>query len=127
MTEQEEAEFQVRAELQELGRRIKGTLPEGYGFVLLVGLTGDACKQTPMMYLSTIGRPDAIQLMREFIAKQKEERNWQRDIGLDELEEELQSWWKMQCERLGRLPLKWETREVKEWCADAFRAGRASA
>ena len=123
---QKEHEDEVRGILQDMGRQIKATLPEGFGFVLLVGGTGEG--EHAMMYLSTVGRADALQLMREFIAHNREERNWQREMPDLELNEELQSWWESQCKRVGNvLPIKWDTKQVKEWCDDAFRAGRASA
>jgi hypothetical protein len=121
-------ENEVRGKLQALGRQIKGELPEGFGFVLLCSAYGGADENRALLYTATMQRVDAIQLMREFIAVQKEERNWEREMPELEIREEFDTWWANQAKRDGgKLPLKWDTAKVKEWCRDAFEGGRSTA
>jgi hypothetical protein len=124
------AEDEVRANLQEIGRGLKKQLPAGFQFVLLVSRMGP--DQT-LLYLSTVERADAIQVMREFIAVQMEERNWQRERpqldaeGGLEIEAEFETWWKSQCARVPKLPIKFDLGQLKQWTRDAFKGGRSTA
>lgn len=126
----DQVEDQVRARLQGIGQNLKKQLPEGFHFILLVSRPGP--DQT-LLYLSTVERADAIQVMREFIAVNMEERNWKRERpemdaeGGLEIEEEFQNWWNSQCARLLKLPLKFDLGQMKEWTKDAFKGGRSTA
>lgn len=113
---------EVRAGLQELAGNIKGSLPPGFGFVLLVSSSQPGAA---LLYVSTLDRGDVLQLMREFIATNREERVWRREMPEVELSEEFEQWWVGQ---LKRYPgLEQMSAQYKEWCQDAFTAGRASA
>jgi len=65
--------FEVRNELveeklREIGRTIKNTMPEGFGFTLLIFSYGGG-KDGSMFYLSSAERDGMIEAMREFIRK----------------------------------------------------------
>jgi len=115
-------EDEVRAGLQELAARIKSALPGGFGFVLLVT---SAEPGAALLYVSTLDRGDVLQLMREFIATNREERIWQREMPEVELTEEFDQWWAAQLKRAGDMPVYPPT--LRQWCLDAFNAGRSSA
>jgi hypothetical protein len=126
MSAQEQLEDQVRAELQVLGREIKRSLPKGFGFALLVT---SAEPGAALLYVSTLDRSDVLQMMREFIATNREGRVWQREMPEVELVEEFEQWWEAQLKRKGSGfgSFAHEPRVLLEWCRDAFNAGRASA
>lgn len=115
------AEDQIRASLQDMGRTIKGWLPKEFGFILLVMEYGE---KGTLLYTSTVGRADAIQLMREFIAVNMEERNWEQEMPQLESDEEFDSWWATQ---LKRMPNYADNQKVRSMCQDAFLAGRSTA
>lgn len=119
--EHDRDEQEIRGRLQEIGRIIRKELPTGWGFSLLVAASGDIKGVT--LYISTINRADALQVMREFIANQKEERNWMRDVPRNDLEivEEFEQWWTQQQKR------SIEAWPIKQACREAFDGGRASA
>jgi hypothetical protein len=57
---------EVEKLLQSIGRTVKGALPPGYGFTLLLfGYTPN----NELFYVSSAQRQDMINTMREFIAK----------------------------------------------------------
>lgn len=63
--------FEVRNEeieqkLKEIGRILKGVMPEGWGFTLLISSYGEGGS---MFYLSSVERQDAVNMLREFIQK----------------------------------------------------------
>jgi hypothetical protein len=125
--ERKELEDQVRAELQELGRDIKASLPEEFGFALLVTAAEPGAA---LLYCSTLDRGDVLQMMREFIATNREERVWQREMPEVELSEEFEAWWEAQLKRKGMaapMPGRPVADQIYEWTRDAFTAGRASA
>lgn len=114
-------EDEIRASLQDWGREIKSWLPPGFGFILLVAEHGE---KGTLLYTASINRADALQVMREFIAVNSEQRNWQQEMPQLELDEEFDSWWATQ---LRRAPNYSENKTMKQWCRDAFVAGRSSA
>lgn len=107
----------LRLRLQDIGRKINKELPAGWGFTMLVASHGT---NGITLYISTIERADALQVMREFIANQREERNWRREMPDLEIEEEFADWWQKQEKRTPK-------QDLKASCWDAFLAGRASA
>jgi hypothetical protein len=134
---QSQVEDQIRTELQELARDIKAGLPHGFGFVLLVTSSKPGAA---LLYVSTLERADVLQMMREFIATNRDERNWQREMPEVELSEEFDQWWAAQLKRKGienpnmaewcrdGFTAEWcRDGFTAEWCRDAFNAGRASA
>jgi hypothetical protein len=106
--------------MQDIGRKLKKELPQNWGFTLLVASHGDVEGVT--LYISSIERADSLQLMREYIAAQREERNWMREMADVETPEEFEKWFQLQQER-GIM----KDKPLKDWCQDAFIAGRASA
>ncbi|HET9376405.1 MAG TPA: hypothetical protein VFO40_15635 [Chthoniobacterales bacterium] len=132
----EQLENEVRANLQALARGIKHSLPEGFVFALLVTTPGH---DGTLLYAANIDRADVLQLMREFIAANREERVWAREMPEVELQEEFEAWWATQRVRKGisapsmQADIPVEERlspldmHLREWCQDAFNAGRASA
>jgi hypothetical protein len=125
-----ELEAEVRAGLQALARGIKASLPEDFGFALLVTAAEPGAA---LLYVATLDRGDVLQLMREFIATNREERVWQREMPEVELSEEFDQWWAAQLKRKGVQPNDMNDTNrsyspfMREWCRDAFNAGRASA
>lgn len=65
---------EVEQLLRKLGRDLKGQMPPGFGYTLLIfsygklGLTGEG-KEGSMFYISTAERHDMVQAMKEFIAR----------------------------------------------------------
>lgn len=110
-------EEQVRSKLQGLGKQISAQLPRNFGFVLLCAPYGE--KGGATLYLANITRLDALQLMREFIAVNMEERNFQREMPQLESDQEFEAWWEAQQRR----PFQ----DTRQWCRDAFLAGRSTA
>jgi hypothetical protein len=107
---------EIRQNLQEIARSIKKQIPNGFSFVLLVAEHGEG---GTTLYVADMQRADALQVMREFVAHNMEERNWRREMPELELNEEFEAWW-----------LKQQTRQkvdLKQQCRDAFVAGRATA
>lgn len=63
--------FEVRNEeleklLNDLGQKIKSSMPQGYGFTLLISSYGQGGS---MFYISSVDRSDVLRMMREFIQK----------------------------------------------------------
>lgn len=114
-------EDDIRAGLQDMGRTIKSWFPQGWGFILLVTKLGE---RGTLLYTASVQRADSLQVMREFIAVNMEERNWQQEMPQLEIEEEFTLWWAKQMERM---PNYSDNKKVKEMCRDAFLAGRSTA
>ena len=114
-------EDEIRAGMQDLGRIIKSRIPPGFGFILLIAENGE---HGTLLYSASIDRSDALQVMREFIALNSEERNWQREMPALELDEEFDEFWANQ---LKREPNYSDNKKMKAWCRDAFIAGRSTA
>lgn len=65
--------FEVRnaeaeAKLKEIGRTIKASMPEGFGFALLI-FSYKGAPDGSMFYMSSAERSTMIEAMREFIRK----------------------------------------------------------
>lgn len=114
-------EDEIRASLQDWGREIKSWLPDGFGFILLVAEHGE---KGTMLYTASINRADALQAMREFIAVNMEERNWQREMPELESDEEFEAWWQ---NNFLRSPDYLDNPNIRQMCRDAFLAGRSTA
>jgi hypothetical protein len=111
---------EIRGRLQEIGRSVKGELPKDWAFLLLVAPIGEVKGVT--LYLSTMQRADALQVMREFIATQREERNWFQEVKTDSLTvEDFDQWWEQQLKR------GMENWTLKQACKEAFDGGKAAA
>jgi hypothetical protein len=57
---------QVEAKLKDIGDRLRSSMPEGFGFVLLIAEFGE---KGGMFYTSNCQREDVCNMMREFIQK----------------------------------------------------------
>jgi hypothetical protein len=116
----QEKENEVRAKLNGLAQTIKAELPEGFGFVLLTSALGDGSEGGATLYVANVRRLDALQLMREFIAVNREPGNYAKEMPeLSGSEEEFEAFFKAQ---QARNPPE----DLMRWCRDAFLAGRAS-
>lgn len=114
----------VRDKLQSMGRYIKAQLPNGdWGFILLA-FPYDA--KGNLLYIASTQRDDAVQAMREFIAKNTEREKFTKDAFTDRTEvgadHAFDTWWKKEVNRIdGRCPTEWST--VRQLAFDAFIAG----
>ena len=61
---------QIEKDLRDIGQAIGKSLPEGYGFNLLIFNFGEG---GATFYISNAQRDDMIKAMKEFIAKQEAE------------------------------------------------------
>ena len=62
----------IKAKLQQLGLWLKGELPPGWGFTLLLFDYADGVpEESSMFYLSSANRADMAKAMREFLRKQE--------------------------------------------------------
>lgn len=57
---------EIEAKLKEIGRMLKDSMPQGWGFTLLLTSYGAGGS---LFYLSSVERQDMIATMREFIQK----------------------------------------------------------
>lgn len=62
---------QIQAILNVLGKSIKGRLPKGWHFNLIIADEGD---KGAMFYIADIERQSSIELLKEFISKQEKEK-----------------------------------------------------
>jgi len=61
---------EIEALLRRLANTLKGSMPEGWGFTLMLFNYGEGTKASDgMFYISTAQRDDMIKVMREFIAR----------------------------------------------------------
>jgi hypothetical protein len=109
----------IKDKLQDLGKAIDDQIPVNYGFILIVSPFGP---DGMMQYVSNCNRLDALQSMREFIARNKE-ADFDTDIG-HKGTESFEAWWKAQCERVP-FPYGVNPAEAKQYAYDAYMAGRA--
>lgn len=59
---------EVQAMLKDIGQKLHGSMPEGFGFALLMFSFGEG---GATFYISDAQRDDMIKAMQEFIDKQK--------------------------------------------------------
>jgi hypothetical protein len=59
---------EIEGKLRDIGRTLKGQVPEGFGFALLIF----SYKPGSMFYVSSAERDTMIAAMREFIAKHEQ-------------------------------------------------------
>lgn len=111
----------IKDKLQDLGKAVDDQIPVDYGFILLVFPFGpDGVTQ----YVANCNRGDALQLMREFIARTTE-TNYATDIG-DQGMEPFEAWWKAQLQRRHDWVANTKTADLldlRNWCYDAYMAG----
>ena len=111
----------LRAHLQEIAKYIDDQIPEKHYFILLVssyGKGGDI-----LQYVANCRREDAVQVMREWIAKNTPER-YGKDF-LDEGTEGFEAWFKQAIKRADLLTSRSELDVLRRWCQDAYMAGSA--
>jgi len=61
---------EVEKKLKHIGQTLKGVMPKGYGFVLLIASHG---AEGSMFYSSSLERKGVIELLKEFIALQEKD------------------------------------------------------
>jgi hypothetical protein len=114
----------VKDKLQDLGKAVDDQIPVNYGFILLVFPFGS--DEGIMQYVSNCQRLDALQSMREFIAR-NEEADFGSDIG-EKGTEHFEAWFNQQIIR--NAPKGQVTAEALKnlmgWCYDAYMAGRTA-
>ena len=66
----------VKSKMQEIARKVKEELPEGFGFVVLAFKFNE---KGQMIYTSNANREDVVEAMKEFIEKTK--NNYGNDTG----------------------------------------------
>jgi hypothetical protein len=119
-----EEEQIVRDKLQSMARYIKAQLPgQDWGFILMA-FPFDTGGQ--MLYVANAQRDDAVQAMREFIAKNTEREKFIKEAFSDRDEvgadHAFETWWKKEVGRIdGKCPTEWGT--VRQLAFDAFIAG----
>ena len=59
---------EVKRKMQTIANKVKGELPEGYGFIVLAFQFGKG-EGREMMYVSNTNREDVIKVMEEFAEK----------------------------------------------------------
>jgi hypothetical protein len=119
MTEEENL---VRQKLQKIARNVQAELPgHHWGFILLCFPFGEGGE---CLYVANAHRDDAIQAMREFIAKNMKNRQAFTDQGEGTTaDKNFEAWWKQEISRLpeGKCPTEWAS--VRQLALDAFLAG----
>lgn len=66
----------VKSKMQNIARKVKGELPDNFGFVVLAFKFNE---KGEMIYVSNANRQDVVQAMKEFI--EKTENNYGNDTG----------------------------------------------
>jgi hypothetical protein len=119
-----EEEQIVRDKLQSMARYIKAQLPgQDWGFILMCFPFG----QGQILYVANSERQDAVQAMREFIAKNTEREHFTKKAFTDQgdnlpADHAFESWWQKEVDRIdGKCPTEWGT--VRQLAFDAFIAG----
>jgi hypothetical protein len=113
----------MRDKLQAMARYIKGQLPgKDWGFILMTFLFG-AGGMGNLLYVANAHRDDAVQAMREFIAKNTKNPKQYSDQGENTVADQaFEKWWQMEMSRLdGKCPTDWAT--VRQLAVDSFYAG----
>jgi hypothetical protein len=116
-----------RVLLRQLAKHIETTMPGNTGFVLLVYGQGPlAAAGELLQYVSNSRREDVVQLLKEWLATIASDEDYDRDIPPGQTENELrfEAWWQNRQERSGGFPP--DSEAIREWCNDAWNAGRAS-
>jgi hypothetical protein len=112
----------IKDKLQDLGKAVDDQIPVNYGFILLVFPFGP---DGIMQYVSNCRRLDALQSMREFIAR-NEEADYGTDIG-EKGTEGFEAWFEQELIRnapQGKVTAE-ALKNLMGWCYDAYMAGRA--
>jgi hypothetical protein len=115
----------VRDKLQSMARYIKGQLPsQDWGFILLAFPYGPG---GTLLYVASAHRDDAIQAMREFIAKNTEREKLipeaYTDRGEVKADHAFDTWWKKELTRVDRIDGQLPGPQVRQLAFDAFIAG----
>lgn len=110
----------LRAHLQEIAKYIDDQIPENHYFILLVSNYGEG---GILQYVANCRREDALQAMREWIAKNTPER-YSKDF-LDEGTEGFEAWFEQAVKRAEVVSNTSELDVLKRWCYDAYMAGTA--
>lgn len=121
MTDEEQI---VRDKLQAMARHIKAQMPSrNWGFILMCFPYGGG----QILYVADVHRDDAVQAMREFIAKNTDKGKLTKEAFTDRDEvtadHAFETWWQKEVGRIdvGKCPTEWGT--VRQLAFDAFIAG----
>ncbi len=60
---------EIKKKLRELAEKLKGEMPKGWGFTLLMFDYQEEGEEGSMFYISSAQRADMIKVMKEFIWK----------------------------------------------------------
>lgn len=110
----------LRDHLQEIGRYIDDQIPEKHFFILFVSGYGEG---GILQYVANCRRDDAVQAMREWIARNTPDRY--AKAFLDEGTEGFEAWFQQAVKRADVISNKSELDVLKRWCYDAYMAGMA--
>jgi hypothetical protein len=119
-----EEEQIVRDKLQSMARYIKAQLPgQDWGFILMAFPFGPGGQ---LLYVANAQRDDAVQAMREFIAKNTQRQHFTNEAFTDRVEvaadHAFESWWKKEIDRLPK-DSSFAGAVVRQLAFDAFIAG----
>lgn len=109
----------VRDKLKDLARHIDGQIPLEHGFILLVFPFGP---EGTLQYIANGRRLDAIQAMREFIAKNTDDETFGTDAPEKSIEG-FEAWFAQQQVRHSDEPVGHDS--MKRFLYDAWVAGKA--
>lgn len=111
-------EQKFREGLQGIARELKGHLPPKWGFIFMAFPFGAGGN---LVYVGDCDRQDAVQTMREFIAKNTP-KEFGTDAGETDADKIFDRWWNTEIGRIdGKCPTEWAT--VRQLAFDAFMAG----
>jgi hypothetical protein len=112
----------VRAKLQKTCRYIETELLPGnhWGFIVMAFPYGHGGE---LIYAGKAHRDDAIQVMREFIAKNSQNPKTFSEQGETATDSAFESWWQKELGRVGegQIPTTWAS--VRQLAFDAYIAG----
>jgi hypothetical protein len=112
----------VRARLQKTCRYIEAELLPGshWGFIVMAFPYGQGGE---LIYAGKAHRDDAIQVMREFIAKNSQNPKAFTEQGETVADSAFESWWQKELGRVGEGPLPTTWASVRQLAFDAYIAG----
>ncbi len=120
-----EEEQIVRDKLQSLDRYIKAQLPnKDWGFILLAFPYGPSGQ---LLYIASAQRDDAVQAMREFIARNTQREHFTKEAYTDRSDVTpdyaFEAWWKKELSRIERIDGQEPGPQMRQLCFDSFIAG----
>ena len=118
----DQEEQKVREDLQAIARDLKGRVPPKWGFMFMAFPFGAGGN---LLYVVNCNREDAVQTMREFIAKNTP-KEFGTDAGETDADKIFERWWQKEISRIkewvdGRTQS--EMTAIRQLAFDAFMAG----